>query len=57
MHFVCIARMSSQEIQAFVHTKLQSSMFAYFNFGLVVTKSKGLLIVKWQHCIAYFQAI
>lgn len=49
--------MSSQEVQAFVHTKLQSSMSAYFNLELVVAKSKGLLIAKWLCCISHFQAV
>lgn len=49
--------MSSQEIQGFVHTNLQSSMFTLFNFELVVTKAKGLFIVKWLCCIAHVKAL
>lgn len=57
MHVLCVACMSSQEIQGFVHTNLQSSMFTYFNFELVVAKTQGLFIAKWLCCIAHVKAL
>lgn len=57
MRVLGIAYMSSQEIQGFVHTNLQSSTFTHFNFELVVAKIKGLFIAKWLCCIAHMKAL